>query len=156
MSSFEVAVSRMIPAPPAAVYRLLANYQTEHPRILPKPYFASLTVEEGGIGAGTVYRAEMHVLGAKQTLHMTVSEPEPGRVLMESDPAAGIVTTFTITPLMDGTISALTIATVWQTPPGLRGLGQRLMTPPITRRIYHKELDLIVAYLRPATATAQS
>jgi hypothetical protein len=156
MQPFEVSASRTIPAPPDVVYRTLADYRTEHPRILPKPYFASLIVEEGGVGAGTVFRAEMQVLGAKQTMRMTVSEPEPGRVLIETDPEAGITTTFTVTPLMDGTICALRIASVWRPAPGLRGLGQRLLNPPISRYIYNKELRLIVDYLRPATAVARA
>ena len=52
-----------------------------HPQILPKPPFVSLEVEKGGIGAGTVIRIAMRVLGRLQTFGAVITEPEPGRVL---------------------------------------------------------------------------
>jgi len=141
-------VSQVIDAGPARVYEILSDYRTEHPRILPKPYFASLVVEEGGQGEGTVFRAEMNVMGVKQTLRMRVTEPEPGRVLQEEDSAAGVTTTFTVTPLDGGRRSRLTIATTWAPKPGIAGCIEGMITPPVTRRIYKKELDLLNAYAK--------
>jgi len=42
-------------------------------------------VEEGGIGAGTVIRFQMRILGRLRTFHAAITEPEPGGVLVETD-----------------------------------------------------------------------
>jgi uncharacterized protein YndB with AHSA1/START domain len=143
MSNPRVEVSREVDAPPHEVYRILSDYQTGHPRILPKPYFSSLVVEEGGVGEGTVILVEMQVMGIRQTLRMHVTEPEPGRVLKEEDRAAGTVTTFTVTPLDGGQRSHVTIATEWQAKGGLAGLAERLINPRVARGIYKKELEIL-------------
>lgn len=78
-----VTASALIPARRERVYNILANYREGHPRILPKQ-FSNLVVEQGGLGAGTVIRFQMSVFGRKQTFRAEISEPEPGRVLVET------------------------------------------------------------------------
>ena len=39
---------------------------------------AALTVNEGGVGAGTVFTAEAEVMGSKSVVKMRVDEPQPG------------------------------------------------------------------------------
>jgi hypothetical protein len=56
------------------VYSLLANYHDGHARVLPKP-FRNLVVEQGGVGAGTVVRFEVSLLGRKHTLRAAITEP---------------------------------------------------------------------------------
>ncbi|HXF61215.1 MAG TPA: SRPBCC family protein, partial [Caldilineaceae bacterium] len=121
MSTPRAEVTQTIDAPPAVVYNIIADYRTEHPAILPKPYFESLEVEQGGKGAGSVLRVTMNVWGSKQVMRLHVTEPEPGRVIKEEDPANGVSTTFTVTPVDGGARSAVTIATDWKPKPGLRG-----------------------------------
>jgi hypothetical protein len=147
MSTIHVEVTGIIDAPPERVYAVLADYRDHHPNILPKPYFTGLRVEEGGVGAGTVAVADMDVYGTKRSFRLTVTEPQPGRVLAESDAAAGMVTTFTVEPLEGGAKSRVTIATDTRPSPGLRGWIERLVNPSITRRIYHAELQQLNAYL---------
>jgi hypothetical protein len=77
-------------------------------KILPKPPFVSLIVEQGGIGAGTIARVQMKVLGKLQTFRTVVTEPEPGRVLVETNDT-GYITTFTVEPIDDGKNSFVTI-----------------------------------------------
>jgi len=60
-----LSASASLPAPPERVYRLIADYRDCHPRILPK-HFSSLTVEKGGVGAGTVIRFQMRLLAKTQ------------------------------------------------------------------------------------------
>ncbi len=151
MNAPRAEVSQVIDAHPDAVYRLVSDYRTGHPKILPKPYFSSLVVEEGGQGAGTVIRVEMAVMGAKQTLLMNVSEPQPGRVLKEEDPVAGVSTTFTITPVEESRRSHVQIATEWKPKAGFTGLMERLINPAVARHIYKKELDLLAAQMQSAT-----
>jgi hypothetical protein len=138
--------SAIIDAAAQDIYRVLADYVTEHPRIVPRPFFQELVVESGGRGAGTVYRTVTQVWGRRQSFRMTVSEPEPGRVLREEDPVAGVVTTFRLTPLSE-TRTEVEIATEWAGQGGLRGWLERLFVPRTLRPIYRQELALIGKYL---------
>lgn len=147
MRTMHVAVSDTIDAAPDRVYAVLADYRNHHPHIVPKPFFASLRVEEGGVGAGTVVVADMDVYGTKRTFRLVVSEPQPGRVLVESDAAAGLMTTFTVEPVDGGARSRVTIASDTQPSPGLQGWIERLINPAITRRIYRAELKQLNGYM---------
>ncbi|HUS17534.1 MAG TPA: SRPBCC family protein [Chloroflexia bacterium] len=146
MPTIDAAEAAIIPAPPAAVYAILADYHERHPRILPES-FRNLRVLAGGHGAGTVFQVTMEVLGTRRTYRLTVTEPEPGRVLVESDPAAGLTTTFTLTPAGEGRATHLRIATTSSASPGLAGRIERLLSPPIMRRIYRAELARLAAYV---------
>lgn len=147
MSQIHVEASAVINARPEKIYGVLSDYRVGHPAILPKPYFTELTVEEGGQGAGTVMRVRMKVMGVEVAYHLVVSEPEPGRVLVETDEAAGVVTTFTVEPLNGGQQSRATIATDMRASHGLRGFMEKLMNPPVTRRIYRQELQNLAEYV---------
>jgi hypothetical protein len=142
MAQYHVSESRIINASPETIYAILSDYHEGHPSILPQPYFKSLEVEEGGVGANTVLRVAMEVYGNKREFRLRVSEPEPGRVLMEEDPDAGTVTRFTLDPMADGR-TRVTIASDFRAAGGLRGWLERLMNPAITRRIYEAELELL-------------
>ena len=140
-----VTASTYIKASTEQVYAILADYHAGHPHILPKPYFSGLQVEQGGIGAGTVIRFQMHVLGKTQTFRAAIAEPEPGRVLVETNLPSGAVTTFTIDPRAEGQHSRVTITTELETRDGLLGLLERFLTTVTLRRIYAQELGLLAA-----------
>lgn len=141
MSSYYVEESAVIDAPPRRVYDILADYQEGHPSILPQQYFKRLDVLQGGRGEGTVIYVVMKALGATAEYTMTVTEPQPGRVLQEEDESAGVLTTFTVDPLDDGARSRVTIATKARTASGIRGQLEKLITTPVSRRIYRQELQ---------------
>lgn len=69
MAKHSVSASALISAPAQRVYDLIADYHNGHPRILPKPYFISLEVEQGGYGAGTVINFQMKLMGRIQPFH---------------------------------------------------------------------------------------
>ncbi len=143
MSKVHIEESRVINAPPHQVYALLADYRVGHPSILPKPYFDDYQLEQGGEGVGTVVRVTLRVMGTETKFRLVVTEAEPGKLIKEADPDAGTETVFTFTPSGDGSQTLLTIATDFTPTTGLRGLLERLMNPPITRRIYREQLGLI-------------
>jgi hypothetical protein len=143
-----VEVSSVITARPEAIYAILADYRAGHQAILPKPYFSELVIEQGGQGAGTVLRVQMNVMGTRTHFHMVVSEPQPGRVLMETDEQAGVVTTFTVEPAAGDNQTRVTIASDFRASPGIKGLVERLLNPPIVRRIYRQELQLLADHIR--------
>lgn len=137
-----ITASRHIRAPARRVYDLLADYNVGHPSILPPKYFTRLDVEKGGLGAGTVFRATMRVLGSEHTFRAAVTEPEPGRVLVETDLATGLVTTFTVDP-RGSDESHLTFETKLPQRRGVQGFVERLVSRALLPRVYRDEQQLI-------------
>jgi len=146
MRTQQVSTSAVINAPAKQVYAILADYHDGHPRILPRQYFPFLEVERGGVGAGTVLRFQMRAPGMTRTFHADVTEPEPGRVLVESnrsetDPASKSVTTFTVDPVKGEQQTQVTISTVLSVSSWLEGL----FTTMFLRWVYAQELRQIAA-----------
>ena len=141
MAKHTVSASKLIFAPARKVYDIIADYRDGHPRILPKPYFVSIHVEEGGYGAGTVIHFQMQLMGRIQSFHSIITEPEPRRILVETDRNTGAVTTFTVEPRSDGQATFVTIATTTTVPDGVAGKVQGWLTNRLLRPIYEKELD---------------
>lgn len=136
-----VSASAIIPARRERVYSLISNYNDGHPRILPRQ-FSSLVVEQGGIGAGTVIRFQMSVFGRKQTFRAAITEPEPGRVLVETDlDSNGAVTTFTVSPGGAPADSQVTVSTELPVRTGFLGKIEKTLTTLLLRPIYVKELE---------------
>lgn len=142
-----------MPAPAERVYAVLADYRVAHPRILPRPPFGDIVVEEGGTGTGTVFRVTSRSLGQTREFRMRVSEPEAGRVLRETDLPTGLWTDFVVTPT-GPTSCTLKLATTWKEPKGIRGWIERLVGPRLLRGVYRRELALIAAYVQ-TNPTAQ-
>jgi len=143
---------REIDAQPAAVYLVLADYRTHHPRIMPASLFSAIEVEKGGVGAGTVFHTSLRMLGRRQRLHMRVAEPDPGRVLTETNLDTGVVTEFSVGPGNGGVGSLARISSEWETAGGLRGLVDRLATPVLMGRIFASQLRLLRRYVRSMQA----
>ena len=139
MATNQFSASALIQAPAQDVYSIIADYHHGHPQILPKPPFVSLEVEAGGTGAGTVIRVAMRVLGRLQTFGAVISEPEPGRVLVETNDT-GYVTTFTVEPRTEGQQAYVTIATEMTKSAGLLGMLERWFVAWLLRPVYVKEL----------------
>ena len=85
---------------------------------------------------------------------MTVAEPEPGRVITESDSNSSLVTTFTVTP--QGHASRVQILTSWDGAGGVGGFFERLFAPRAMRKIYLDELARLNAYARERAAPGDS
>jgi hypothetical protein len=156
MSESRVEVATVIEARPEEVYAILTDYPGGHNAILPKPYFKEMIVTQGGQGAGTHITVHMEVYGAKRTLNMVVSEPEPGRILVEEDRAAGVHTTFTVEPDGAPDRTRVTITTRTQVASGLAGWLDKLISPSVTRMIYHKELANLAQFVQTKRAQAQT
>ncbi|HEX7269774.1 MAG TPA: SRPBCC family protein, partial [Streptosporangiaceae bacterium] len=110
MARIVVSAEGMVDAPADTVYRYLADMREHHPRFLP-PAFSDFRVESGGVGAGTVTRFTVRTGGRTREFRMTVAEPEPGRVLTESDTESSMVTTTTISA--QGSGSLVQISSAW-------------------------------------------
>jgi hypothetical protein len=135
----------MVDAPADTVYHYLADMRDHHPRFLP-PAFSDFQVESGGVGAGTVTRFTMTVGGRTRQYRMQVAEPEPGRVLTESDMDSSTVTTFTVSPRGGG--SLVRISTAWDGAGGIGGLFERVFAPRVLRAVFTDELKRLDVYAR--------
>ena len=143
MSEYRAEAVAIVNAKPAHVYGIIADYHEGHQRILPRRYFEKMIVREGGVGAGTKLTLHMNIFGTKTTIHQTVSEPEPGRLLVEANDDGSATTTFLCEPINEGTHTLVTITTIGTVATGWRGWVERWMNPMVLQWIYRKELMLL-------------
>lgn len=139
MKTQTATTSKVIYAPAQTIYNIIADYRHTHPAILPKPYFLFLDVEEGGVGEGTIVRFQMRILGQTRSFRALITEPEPGRMLQETDLDTNIPTTFTVVPLGQENHTKVTITTELKN----RGFVEGLMAKALLQKIYARELALL-------------
>src|SRR4051794_7014680 len=89
-----------IGAPAALTYGLIAD-DAHHAQFLPEG-ITDFEVVEGGVGAGTLHRFKVTAGGRVREYLMRVDEPEPGRIITETDQNSSLVTSFTVTPSGEG------------------------------------------------------
>jgi hypothetical protein len=146
MSQKRIEVSAVIDAQPEEIYVVIADYRNGHPRIMPEEYLRGLEVEAGGYGAGTIIRFRVHSFGMDHPARSIISEPESGRVLVETEMMTNIITTYTLTPLSDGK-TRLQIASEWQISRNPFVALQQALYPRLMRAMDAKELELISAFM---------
>jgi uncharacterized protein YndB with AHSA1/START domain len=146
MAPIEVSAERVIGAPAEDVYGYIADHREHHQHFLPDA-FSDYQVEAGGVGAGTITRFKVTAGGRTRDYRMQVAEPQPGRVITESDTGSSLVTTFTVTP-EDSSSSRVEISTRWDGAGGIGGFFERLFAPRAMRQIYVDELGRLDAYAR--------
>jgi hypothetical protein len=100
------------------------------------------------VGAGTVHSFRMTAGGRLRDFRMRVQEPDPGRVLTESDERSSMVTTWLVIP--EGPACRVRVETRWQGAGGVGGLFERLLAPRVLRRLYADELERLDRYARTA------
>jgi len=145
MGTIEVIAQGTVEAPAEVVYGYVAGLRDHRPHYLP-PAFSDYTVDRGEVGAGSVIRFRITAGNRTRTYEMTVTEPEPGRVLTETDARSSLVTTYEVVP--DKAACRVTIKTTWQGASGVGGFFERTFAPKALTRIYKQELDLLDAYAR--------
>ncbi len=141
MAHYLISTSALIPAPAERVYAIIADYRSSHPLILPKPYFAAMQVEQGGTGSGTVIALQMQLLGKVQDFRLAISEPQPGRVLVETNETNGAVTRFFVEPRREGKEAFVTIETALLVRQRLAGRLEGWLAARVLRPVYVKELQ---------------
>lgn len=139
MKQQTATASRVVRAPAEQIYRLIADYRNGHPLILPRQYFLSLQVEEGGYGAGTIVSFEMRLLGQTRRFRSLITEPEPGRLLVETDIQSETPTSFQVAPAGDGTRTRVTISTAIRS----RNPVEAFLAKFLLQRVYREELELL-------------
>lgn len=131
---------------------MLADYRVGHPRILASA-FTNLIVEQGGVGEGTVITFDMRVLGRTNRVRGVVSEPEPGRVLVERYPDSGIVTTFVV-DAVGAADSRVTISSDVPARSRLTAPLERWLMGLVLRPMFVEELGRIDSYVTARSPAA--
>ena len=150
MRKLTVEQEGAVGAPAQLVYRLIADDE-HHQRFLPTG-FSDFKVLEGGIGAGTLHRFTVTAGGRSREYTMRVAEPEPGRVITETDQSSSLVTSFTVAP--SGDTCRVLISTIWNGTGGVGGFFERFFAPRVLRRMYADELTRLDRYAREQAAAA--
>lgn len=145
MAPIVVRTQRSVNAPAEVVYGYIADMREHHPKFLPAQ-FSGFEVESGGVGAGTVTRFTVTAGGRKRDYRMGIDEPDPGRVLTETDANSTLVTTYTVTPA--GENSLVEIQTTWKGASGIGGFFERTFAPRAVERMYAEALNRLDAYAR--------
>jgi hypothetical protein len=142
MATIHASTERLIDAPIDLLCSSIADYNQHHAHILPKE-FSGLHVETGGVGEGTVITFKVTSWGVTQPYRAHVKEPQPGRVLTETNDN-GSTSTFTLEPVSGGV--KVTIDTVFTTSPGFKGLMERLLAKRVMEAMYARELANLESY----------
>ena len=154
--TYTISATARLQAPPRRVYDTIADYHTGHPRIVPKQ-FSNLKVEKGGVGAGTIITFDVTVLGRTTAFRAEVTEPEPGRVLVERNVAGSdSVTTFIVEPGARADEAVVTINTEMTDRGGLGGAIEKFVTRRVLRPMYAEELRRLEAAAADPRETAAS
>jgi uncharacterized protein YndB with AHSA1/START domain len=148
MGTITVTQEGAIGAPADLTYRLIADDE-HHQRFLPEG-FSDFEVLEGGVGAGTLHRFKVEAGRRVREYVMRVDEPQPGRVITETDQNSSLVTTFTVTPA--GETCTVRIETQWNGAGGIGGFFERTFAPRVMRKMYADELSRLDAYAREQAA----
>jgi carbon monoxide dehydrogenase subunit G len=150
VAAVRVAAERSIDAPADVVYQCIANYQEHHrPEGFLPPNFSEFRVGRGGVGAGTVISFKMTLGGQTRGMTASVSEPEPGRVLVET--GKGVTTTFTVEP--EGGRCRVRFDTRLEAT-GIDGIMTRLFAPRMLKPVYADELRRLEAYAQQQVRAA--
>lgn len=136
---YRITASRRVAAPAARVYDIIADYRDGHPSILPRA-FRNLQVDEGGRGAGTRFHMDVHAFGRKETMRATVTEPQPGRVLVEKYLDRPTMTTFTVERGAHDGEAIVTFDTELESRSGVLGAVERWLSTAFLQRLYREEL----------------
>jgi hypothetical protein len=145
-----IEASADVGAAASDAYRMIADYRDGHTRIIPPRYFRNLRVIEGGYGEGTVIEFDMVVFGKANHTRARVSEPEPGRVLVETYPDTGWVTSFIVEPRGAST-SRVTIRTDALVRGGLLGRLEGAFVRSFLSRVFPAELAQLDEQVRMRT-----
>lgn len=142
MGTITVTQEGRVGAPADLTYRLIAD-DAHHQQFLPQG-ITNFEVIEGGVGAGTLHRFTVTAGRRAREYLMRVDEPQPGRVLTETDQNSSLVTTFTVTPAGDSCV--VRIETQWNGAGGIGGFFERTFAPRVLRKMYADELARLDSY----------
>ena len=151
MAKITVEAEGAVGAPADFTYHCIAN-DNHHRHFLPDAITNFKTLK-GGIGRGTVHSFTLTAGKRVREYTMQVEEPEPGRVITETDENSSLVTRFTVSE--DGAGSHVRITTEWDGAGGVGGFFERTFAPKVLKEIYAEELMKLNRYATNILAAQQ-
>lgn len=142
MAKITVSQEGAVGAPADFTYKLIAD-DNHHRHFLPEGITDFKTLERG-VGRGTVHSFTLTAGKRVREYVMEVGEPEPGRVITETDQSSSLVTTFTVTP--DGDTCRVEIRTEWDGAAGVGGFFERTFAPKVMEKMYAEQIALLDRY----------
>jgi hypothetical protein len=94
----------------------------------------------------------MRILGQTRSFRSLITEPEPGRVLLETDLSSGVATRFDFMPLDNDQHSRVMITTELENVGTVEGVVAKLML----QKIYRQELALLARFAEGNATFIQS
>ena len=147
MKPVKLRVNKVIHAPAEDVYHVIIDYHEGHQMILPRPPFTEMQVLKGGYGEGTELLTRLTPFGQEYTYHQRVSEPEPGRVIRETDIHTGQWSQFTVDPI-DHHSCRVTIETEMPVKAGVMGFFEWMGFPLTVPLLFRRQLNNLAAYMK--------
>lgn len=148
MNHIFVRSERVIDAKPTDVYKIVSDYQTRRPRLLP-PNYRNYAVKKGGKGGGTVIKYHLRAAGRERPYEMHVEETVKGQVLTERDKHSSLITRWSVLPVDSGQKSKVSIETDWEGSSGIGGFFERTFAPLGLRNIYKDILIGLALMVQP-------
>ncbi|MFC0082663.1 SRPBCC family protein [Aciditerrimonas ferrireducens] len=145
MGEVRAEARQVVPGTPQAAYDHLADLAKRR-ALLPEAW-RDLAVEQGGRGAGTVFRVTLVAGGRERQYRMALEEPEPGRRLLERDLGSSLRTTYTLEPAPGGGCE-VQVVTTWQGASGIGGFFERRFAPRALAQVHQALLANLAAALR--------
>jgi hypothetical protein len=152
MSQTHFSAQRLIDAPADVIYHCIADYREHHrPGGFLPAAFSDMHIQRGGVGAGTRYTMKVTLGGRTRTMTSEITEPQPGRVLLETGTTER--TTFTVQP--EGRGARVQFDTLLEAG-GLEGVFIRLFAARLLGRVYADELERLERYAQAHAPLATS
>ncbi|MWA02860.1 SRPBCC family protein [Actinomadura sp. LD22] len=137
MGQVVVTAEKTLRSSPGRVFDALADYTGVRSRMLTEHY-SEYDVREGGQGEGTVVHWKLAATSKRvRDCLFSVSVPAAD-TLVEKDANSSMVTTWTVSPVSEGT--RVQVRTTWDGAGGVGGFFERTFAPKGLRSIYDAQL----------------
>jgi uncharacterized protein YndB with AHSA1/START domain len=143
MATVQANAQRSIPAPPAAVFGVLAD-PARRREILPEAYH-DVAVTAGDDGQPRVTYT-LHAAGRQRDYRIAIRGEQDGQQVLDTDELSSLRTTWSLRP--DGTGTAVTVTTSWQGAAGIGGFFERTFAPKGVARLHQQTLERLESVLR--------
>lgn len=145
MTHVQATTRRTLRASREHAYAALADYRRARPDLLPAE-FSGYEVHSGGTGAGTTVGWTLQATPRRsRDCLFTVTEPEPGRRLVETDANSSMVVAWTVRGTPGG--AEVEVTAGWQGAGGIGGIFERIFAPKGLNRIHDQVLAALAARL---------
>lgn len=145
MSRVRATTRRRLPGTAEQAYAALADYRVARPALLPAE-FSRYEVLAGGTGADTTVGWTLQATRTRtRACLFTVTEPYPGRRLVETDTNSSMMVAWTVHSTEGG--CEVVVVASWRGAGGVGGIFERIFAPKGLNRIHDRVLAALAAHV---------